>query len=73
MDDATNPDLEATAEYETLATRVAALEAALARIQRECDHALNTPEVVFVTVCRISSVARQALGELPDYEASAAE
>ncbi len=43
--------------------RVARLEAALARIQNECDLALEVPEVAFSTMCRIASVARRALPE----------
>jgi hypothetical protein len=45
----------------SLRTRVAILEAALACIQDECDLAFEEPEVAFSTMCRIASVARQAL------------
>lgn len=46
---------------EELAARVAVLEEALDKIHRECDHALESPEVVMLTVCRVASVARRAL------------
>jgi hypothetical protein len=42
-------------------THALILEAALACIARECELAMQTPEVMFTTVCRISSVTRQAL------------
>jgi hypothetical protein len=35
--------------------------AALASIQRECEAALDCPEVSFTSICRIASLARQAL------------
>lgn len=41
--------------------RLERLEAALARIKQECEQALETPEVVVLTVCRVASVAKRAL------------
>jgi hypothetical protein len=35
--------------------------AALASIQRECETAIDCPEVSFTSICRIASLARQAL------------
>ena len=43
--------------------RLERLEAALARIHAECERALETPEVVVMTVCRVASVAKRALEE----------
>jgi hypothetical protein len=43
--------------------RLRRLETALARIQDECERALETPQLVVLTVCRVASVARQALDE----------
>lgn len=48
---------------EDVEARLARLEAALARIHDECERALEIPEVVVMTVCRVASVARQALAE----------
>jgi hypothetical protein len=45
-------------------TRIVVL-AALASIQRECEAALDSPEVSFTSICRIASLARQALGPAP--------
>jgi hypothetical protein len=58
----TNETMQAFgAESSMLQTRVAILEAALSCIQSECSVALDEPEVAFSTMCRIASVARQAL------------
>jgi hypothetical protein len=43
--------------------RVLRLEEALARIQRECDFALDEPHLVITTVCRIAAVTRRALAD----------
>jgi hypothetical protein len=44
----------------SLRTRVCILEAALACIAREADVALGRPDISFLTLCRISSIARQS-------------
>ena len=51
----------ADCSHEELAARVAALEEALDRIHRECENALESPQLVTLTVCRVASVARRAL------------
>ncbi len=43
-----------------LRTRVCILEAALACIERETDVALGRPDISFLTLCRIASIARQS-------------
>ena len=52
-----------TDRYETpkLRTRLVILEAALASIDRECERALDEPTVVFMTMCRVAALTRQAL------------
>ena len=45
---------------ETLRNRVLILEAALASIERECEHALDEPAVVYGTVFRVAALTRQA-------------
>ena len=47
-------------ERDALRTRICILEAALACVERETAVALATPEISFVAVNRIASVARQA-------------
>lgn len=44
-----------------LKTRIVILEAALACIDRECERALDRPDTLFITMCRVAAVARQAL------------
>jgi len=41
--------------------RILRLEEAVALIQRECELALEKPDVVFTTVCRIATLTRRAL------------
>jgi hypothetical protein len=36
--------------------------AVLASIQRECDTAIECPQLAFTSICRIGSLARQAVG-----------
>jgi hypothetical protein len=43
-----------------LRTRVCILEAALDCVRREADLALGRPDISFLTLCRIASVARQS-------------
>lgn len=45
----------------TLNTRIVILEAALASIDRECERALERPEVLFMTMCRVAALTRQSL------------
>lgn len=51
-------------ERDALRTRVRILEAAIECIEREADRALVQPDIAFVVTRRVSSVARQAYGEL---------
>jgi hypothetical protein len=44
-----------------LRTRVCALEAALARVAGEVETALGTPDIAFLTLCRIGSIARRSV------------
>lgn len=44
-----------------LQTRIVILEAALASIDRECEWALANPAIVFMTMCRVAALSRQAL------------
>jgi hypothetical protein len=50
-----------TAQDNALGTRVVILEAAIEAIAREAETALDEPTVLFMTMCRISALARQAL------------
>ncbi len=43
-----------------LVNRVTILEAALESIQRECESALDEPALLFMTMCRVASLTRQA-------------
>ncbi len=54
-------DDELRAERDALLTRVRILEASLACIERESDVPQHRPELSFMAVQRIGSVARQAL------------
>jgi hypothetical protein len=49
-------------ECDALRTRVCILEAALASIAREAEVAQREPEVSFLAIHRIASVARQTIG-----------
>lgn len=44
----------------SMRTRLCILEAALACIAREAEVALGRPDIAFLTMCRVSSIARQA-------------
>ncbi len=46
--------------------------AALSSIQRECETAIDRPEVSFTSICRIASLARQIIGP-PDADVLPAE
>ena len=48
-------------DRETLLTRVRILEAAMECIAREAEPAFEAPEVAFMALQRVSSVARQSL------------
>jgi hypothetical protein len=48
-------------ERNALRARVEELEAALAAVERETDHALAAPEIGFLTLCRIGAVARRVV------------
>ena len=39
------------------------LESALASIMRECEFAIEEPQVVFTSICRIATVTRRALDQ----------
>ena len=58
------------AERDALQTRVRILEASLACIEREADVPQTRPELSFIAVQRIGSVARQAIAR--DREAAPA-
>jgi hypothetical protein len=47
--------------HEPMSTRVVILEAALDAIHRECERALDEPSVVFMSMCRVAALTRQAL------------
>ncbi len=47
-------------ESDALRTRVLILEAALACVVREADRALDEPDLLLTSMCRVSAVARQA-------------
>ena len=59
-------------ERDALHARVLELEATVAKVRAEVEHALrHHPETQFLTLCRIGSVVRQALprsGDAPESE-----
>lgn len=57
------PEVEARtpADRDALQTRILILEAALACIAREADRALDEPELIVTSMCRVAAIARQAI------------
>lgn len=49
-----------------LSTRLLILEAALASIHRACECTFDDPRLLFGTLCRVSTLTRQALPDSPE-------
>jgi len=52
----------AARERSALETRVRALEAAIARIEREAELALSEPRIAFLVIRRVASIAARTHG-----------
>jgi hypothetical protein len=53
-------------ERDTYRARVRELEDALTKVRRETELALRFSDIHFLTLCRISCIARRAVGERDD-------
>lgn len=53
-------------ERDALRERAARLESELATVKREIEFALRFPEINMLSLCRIRTVARRALGGVDD-------
>lgn len=64
----TKTSIDIMNERDVYRARVRELEAALTKVRRETELALRFSDLHFLTLCRISCIARRAVGERAERE-----
>jgi hypothetical protein len=59
----TKTSIDIMNERDTYRARVRELEGALTKVRRETELAMRFSDIHFLTLCRISCIARRAIGE----------